>query len=102
MLQKSCFIHLQIAYKNKTQLTSNIYYGLKKIMLIDSVDLVYLAAMKGSDALAYYKSYTLIFIYKNQHNLRTKAFFSLKKSKIRTKKGFIFSLRTILLFNEAF
>ena len=40
---------------------------------------------------------TLIF-HKNQQNLRTKAFIFA----IRTKKGFIFSLRNILLLNEAF
>ena len=34
------------------------------------------------------------FFYKNQQNLRTKAFFSAIRTKIRTKKGFYFSLGT--------
>ena len=38
--------------------------------------------------------------YKNQHNLRNKAFFSLR-SEIRSKKR-LFSLRSFLLLNEAF
>ena len=38
--------------------------------------------------------FTPIFFYKNQQNLRTKAFFSAIRTKIRTKKGFYFSLGT--------
>ena len=40
--------------------------------------------------------------YKNQQNLRNKAFIFAIRTKIRTKKGFIFSLRNISVPNEAF
>ena len=42
------------------------------------------------------------FFYKNQQNLRTKAFIFAIRTKIRTKEGFIFSLRNISVLNEAF
>ena len=42
------------------------------------------------------------FFYKNQQNLRTKAFIFAIRTKIRTKKGFIFLLRNISVLNEAF
>ena len=67
-----------------------------------------LSPSRGYDTLDHFyhtfwsRENTLIF-YKNQHNLRSKAFFFVKKSKIEPKKPLLRTLiRTILLPNEAF